>query len=293
MSFFKGVCKTGGWCDGQTFHPCGPGTYNSKTGSESSKACISCPPGYYCQNSGLSNYTTFPCPAGYYCPEATKYSREFPCPAGTYNPDTMATAQSPACRPCNATKYCVAGSNEPVICPPGYYCPESTRAGNQFACHAGTYSDVSGLKNFTECKNCPPGSYCPEGTSTEPAARPIPCPQGTYNPYWNIGFVLNCIPCTAGKFCPSAGQVNATDICYEGYYCPNGTVAGHQFPCPPGSYGNRPGLTAAEECLTCPIQKSCGWGTGLNNNNTWQVCRQGHYCPAGNQLTISQDYVLY
>lgn len=278
---FKGICQPGGWCDGQTFHPCGPGTYNSRNGSKSAQECINCPPGYYCQNSGLSDYSSYQCPAGYYCPEATKYSREFPCPAGTYNPDLNATAQSPACRVCPATKYCVMGSKEPVICAPGYYCPEGTHAANQFACHAGTYNDQTGLKNFTECKTCPAGYYCPEGTTTEPPIRPIPCPEGTYNPYPSIGFVLNCIPCTAGKFCPSAGQTNATDICYEGYYCPNGTVAGHQFPCPPGTYGDRPGMTVAEECLTCPAGKSCGWGIGLNNNNTWQVCRQGHYCPAG------------
>ena len=218
---------------------------------------------------------------GHYCPAATKYPFQFPCPSGTYNPKENQTALSQACLPCTSGNYCVAGSSKPIICPLGYYCPEGTGAVNQFACHAGTYNDELGLSNYTQCKSCPPGHYCPDGSAIEPAVRPIPCPPGTYNPDPNVGYLLNCIPCTAGRFCPRSGQINVTDDCYEGYYCPNGTLAGQQFPCPPGTYGDRTGLTVAEECLTCPQGNSCGWGTGLTNNNTWQVCRQGHFCPAG------------
>ena len=237
--------------------------------------------GHYCQESGTVDYQPFLCPDGHYCPTGTKFPNQFPCPAGTYNPIANQTSRSVACLPCPAGNYCVAGSSQPAICPPGYYCPIGTGARTQFACHAGFYNDQTGLKNYTECKPCPPGSYCPDGSLTEPTVTPIPCPSGTYNPEWQVGHLLNCIPCTAGYFCPQAGQTNATLYCYEGYYCPNGTVAGNQFPCPPGTYGDKAGLTLAEECLTCPPRRSCGWGTGLNNNNTWQVCRQGHFCPAG------------
>ena len=237
--------------------------------------------GYYCQESGTVDYQPFLCPDGHYCPTGTKFPNQFPCPAGTYNPIANQTSRSVACLPCPAGNYCVAGSSQPAICPPGYYCPIGTGARTQFACHAGFYNDETGLKNYTECKPCPPGSYCPDGSLTEPTVTPIPCPAGTYNPEWQVGHLLNCIPCTAGFFCPQAGQTNATLYCYEGYYCPNGTVAGNQFPCLPGTYGDKAGLTLAEECLTCPQGRSCGWGTGLNNNNTMQVCRQGHFCPAG------------
>ena len=100
-------------------------------------------------------------------------------------------------------------------------------------------------------------------------------PTGNIQSNWKVGFLLNCIPCTAGFFCPQSGQVNATEICYEGYYCPNGTIAGHQFPCPPGTFGDRPGLTLPHECLICPQGKICGWGTGINNNNTYTDCLPG------------------
>ena len=42
-------------------------------------------------------------------------------------------------------------------------------------CPAGTYTDVSGTKNVTDCKMCPAGYYCPEGTAT-----PIDCPRGSF-----------------------------------------------------------------------------------------------------------------
>lgn len=286
---FLDVCPEGGWCDGRTFFPCPPGTYNRFNGSQSQEACKACPMGYYCQDSGTISFDTFICPAGHYCPTGTKFPNQFPCPAGTYNPDVNQTARAAACLPCTPGNYCEAGSTQPTLCPPGYYCPSGTGSRTQFACHAGFYNDVFGLTNYTECKACPPGSYCPDGSLTEPTVTPIPCPPGTYNPEWKVGHLLNCIPCTAGYFCPEAGQVNATLFCYEGYYCPNGTVAGHQFPCPPGTYGDRAGLTVAEECLICPPGNSCGWGTGLNNNNTWQVCRQGHFCPAG---VLSSLYMI-
>lgn len=290
LFLFVDVCPEGGWCDGRTLFPCPPGTYNPHNGSQSDKACLPCPLGYYCQNSGTVDYRPFVCPQGHYCPLGTKFPNQFPCPAGTYNPNVNQTSRSLACLPCTTGNYCVAGSIQPTLCPPGYYCPAGTGARTQFACHAGTYNDVFGLKNYTECKACPPGSYCPDGSLTEPTVTPIPCPAGTYNPNWNVGFLLNCIPCTAGYFCPQAGQVNATDYCYEGYYCPNGTIAGHQFPCPPGTYGDRAGLTLPDECLICPQGKICGWGTGINNNNTWTDCRPGHYCPLG-ELCVNDGWL--
>ncbi|EDO40913.1 predicted protein, partial [Nematostella vectensis] len=161
------------------------------------------------------------------------------------------------------------------------------------------YSDVTGLSNYTECKSCPPGYYCPDGTSQEATITPLPCPIGTYNPEWNIGYKINCVRCTAGMFCPSAGQTNASHVCYEGYYCPNGTAAGDQFPCPPGTYGDRPGtpsptkfpcppgtytvrsdLYDAAQCTVCPERYYC---LGGEASPTAQ-CPPGYYCPNGTRV---------
>ena len=289
MCSHLGVCPSGGWCDGQTFFLCPRGKYNPSNNSGSPDVCKVCPPGYFCQNSGTVDYTPHVCPVGYYCPAATKYPQQFPCPAGTYNGNTTQTSQA-ACKPCPAREYCIAGSSKGTACPPGYYCPEGTSARNQFSCPAGTYNDVFGLMNYTECKTCPAGHYCPDGSSTEANIKPIACPPGTYYPFENVGHVLNCRPCTAGFYCPRAGQVNVTDACFEGYYCPNGTVSGSQFPCPSGSYGNGTDLTAAEQCSICPRGKSCGWATGIVNGNPWQPCQPGHFCPYGKSSL--QDHIF-
>ena len=47
-------------------------------------------------------------------------------------------------------------------CPPGYYCPNGTKAAYQFPCPLGTFSNVSGLSRVTECSPCPGGYYCDE-----------------------------------------------------------------------------------------------------------------------------------
>ena len=65
-----------------------------------------------------------------------------------------------------------------------------------------------------------------------------------------------------------------------GYYCPNGTIADDQYPCPPGSYSGRIDLTSADECDMCPQGYYCSWGTGnFSSANPPRPCEQGHYCP--------------
>ena len=62
------TCPTGHFCPVGTHrateHPCNPGTYNNNTGLDSAAQCQECPPGFYCQDSGLSE-PQGPCMAGY------------------------------------------------------------------------------------------------------------------------------------------------------------------------------------------------------------------------------------
>lgn len=53
------ICPSGHYCPAHSHAPtpCDPGTYNPDDGSEDINACLSCPPGKYCDVAGLSNYT--------------------------------------------------------------------------------------------------------------------------------------------------------------------------------------------------------------------------------------------
>ena len=81
------LCPQGYYCPkGTTFstkYPCPLGTYNNITGISNITECVSCTPGYYCDELGLIEpYKT--CNAGYYCPVGSKNQVE--CDKGYYCP---------------------------------------------------------------------------------------------------------------------------------------------------------------------------------------------------------------
>ena len=45
-------------------------------------------------------------------------------------------------------------------CPSGSYCPPGTTHGLEFLCPAGSFYNVTGAKDVTDCLPCTPGSYC-------------------------------------------------------------------------------------------------------------------------------------
>lgn len=65
--------------------------------------------------------------------------------------------------------------------------------------------------------------------------------------------------------------------CPAGHYWPRGTKQPTQFQCPPGTWSNRTGLTADEECAPCPTGWFCVSGAPVPSG----TCRAGHYCPEG------------
>jgi hypothetical protein len=69
--------------------------------------CIVCPPGYYCNGTGIGDYSIYACPPGFFCSGAD-FEAE-PCPEGTYRP-TPGGANISDCK----------------TCPPGNYCPRET-----------------------------------------------------------------------------------------------------------------------------------------------------------------------
>lgn len=52
------------------------------------------------------------------------------------------------------------GVESPTTCPPGSWCPSGTRFATEHLCPAGTFSNMTGLHNFTQCMPCSPGKFC-------------------------------------------------------------------------------------------------------------------------------------
>ena len=84
-------------------------------------------------------------------------------------------------------------------------------------CPIGTYSNLTGLANSSQCTPCDPGKYCPTPGLIEPYAD---CTAGHY--------------CEIGSIEPApVGQVYGYE-CIAGHYCEQGIAS--PTPCPKGTY---------------------------------------------------------
>lgn len=131
---------------------------------------------------------------------------------------------------------CPLDTVHPIIgdqCPEGHYCPFGTDF--PIGCPAGTYQDLTNQASCKPCQEgfycysntsdytsnvCPSGYYCPENT-TDPFE--FPCPPGTFNNVTGQQGVQGCLPCLAGSYCQGFGNSAPTDLCSQGWYCPNGS----------------------------------------------------------------------
>jgi len=79
---------------------------------------------------------------------------------------------------CPPGYYCPASSREPTECPKGTYNPMKNQKSVQSCkpCPAGTACNVEGVAEFARML-CPPGYYCLEGSWV-----PTACPIGTFRP---------------------------------------------------------------------------------------------------------------
>ncbi|XP_068098132.1 multiple epidermal growth factor-like domains protein 6 [Hyperolius riggenbachi] len=148
---------------------------------------------------------------------------------------------------------------------------------------------------------CPAKHFCPEGCS-----EPSPCPEGTYS---NSTGQSVCKICPTGHTCADGEVVQ----CPAGYYCPEELDA-DPIPCPPGTFSPTPGMTRAEDCLSCLPGMFCrGRGSsavsgpcqpgffctasslvphpaGTRNESFGGPCPVGHFCPAGTSLPSPCPY---
>ena len=290
------LCAIGYYCpEGTSFdwQPCPVGTFSNVSGLSTIEECSPCPPHYYCNETAatepsglcdaghfctLANFVSNPvndtakissclannfigaiCPVGHFCPLGS--ATPIACSAGTYS----STEGLSECLVCPLGYYCIEGSSDfsSQICPPGHYCPDGTMFDTQFQCPIGTFSNVSGLTNESQCETCSAGQYCNGTALTSPVGY---CSAGWY--------------CTGGANTPTPElEGEGGSFCSEGFFCPEGSVA--PIPCTNGSYCDRPFLESPSG--PCAAGYYCRIGskvpTPIGNDSIGDICPAGHYCP--------------
>eukprot|EP01022_Parablepharisma_sp_SALTPOND_P009167 TRINITY_DN1381_c0_g1_i1.p1 TRINITY_DN1381_c0_g1~~TRINITY_DN1381_c0_g1_i1.p1 ORF type:complete len:3672 (+),score=433.12 TRINITY_DN1381_c0_g1_i1:8055-19070(+) len=247
-------CPSGNYCPtGITgWTPCPIGTASKETKQKIVHECESCPAGYLCKTTGISDYSGHSCPKGNYCFERALSGIQ--CPYGTYNNKTGA----------KSTEDC-------DLCPAGYYCPELGQYNaTKYSCYEGQLCETGTVHPPV----CPGGYYCNNATGYQKALCPVNnyCPPNSSQP----------IPCSAGETCPAGSKYPIKCVAGQISKKTEDGVLVCQT-CPPGTYSVS-GLST--RCETCEPGFVCLGGT--NAKFPWSVkyhkgykCPQGAYCPAG------------
>ncbi len=188
---------------------CDAGTYENGDRT----ACVTCECGYYCtggthkaecglgkwSQAGATTGCTY-CGGINYCPFQTTCQEDVAnCPANTHSAQGSSSIDD--CKTDAGYYWLTASSEEPMICPAGYYCKANgsrTNPGdNKVACPAGTYNPDTGKSSEEACQPCPVGHYCPiTGISAAPK-----CPAGTYNPDTGKSSLDDCLNCPIDNYC--------------------------------------------------------------------------------------------
>ena len=294
-------CPGGHYCpEGTKFdmqYPCPSGTYNSFTGAHNISACEACPPGMYCEGSGLSSPTGV-CSPGYYCVSGSSSSTPIPILNGSLSLECSLTDIRAPGSICWPGTFCPVGSELPTACTRGMYCDGFGLDYPTGPCNAGYYCNGSASMPGPPDSICPPGHYCTNGSSV-----PMPCPRGTFSPTIGNPNVSYCQPCLPGYFCGGTGLDVPEGECLEGHYCPLGqeNSSPQEYTCPPGYYcpngsdlpmpcerGSYQASWRQLECQICPSGYFCDPTNSsgvvslpvLPGVIAPEVCPTGHYCPA-------------
>ena len=297
-------CPTGTYSEEQgassntTCTKCPLGKY---TPTQGSGKCIDCPPGSFCNETGLSIYGE--CTVGRYTDVKSRWNCD-DCPAGRYQNRTG----SAKCTECEAGTF----NNETgsvnitdcMVCEAGRYAPQKG-SGTCQLCGKDTFTDSAG-KN-TECTVCPNGettlgqgvdegdtgaTECVnDNAACSPGERKVAeqdgggcekCKMGYYSPSGN-----SCLPCQKGAYGVENGSTSCTS-CPPGRYGMHEAGAGLEDTCKECAKGMFVNIRGATACFDCPPGSACG-EKGLNMS---VVCVPGRYtdvksrwncndCPAG------------
>jgi hypothetical protein len=261
----SGVCTVGNYCPSGSKFPlsCPPGKYGDETGLS---VCKNCSAGSYCEK---GTGETTPCPKGSYCPAGSTSGTEFQCPRGKFNNATNSDSADD-CLNCLKGHYCgTEGLSEPTgPCTGGYFCNSGSKSRSPVSLQEG-----GGV--------CNPGYFCPEGSSSQ-----TPCTRGKYCP--SPGMTSPFDDCDAGFVCAEGAMSKnsgaSVERCPTGFYCPKGTVSA--LPCPRGKYNGQTQMKSLSDCEICPKGMYCA-AANLSTPNG--VCDAGYACDGGQNTSRPID----
>ena len=242
------ACPPGGYCPGFgiIMLPCGPGTYQTGYGFNSSGDCTLCGQGTYSTGEGALSPDT--CTG---------------CAAGSYQTGLGGTSAGSACRPCGPGSYgALQGQSACDLCPEG------------------TVLSSTGASSPSACTGCVAGSY-QTGRGMTSVSACTPCPAGTFQTALGMGNVSGCLLCRPGTFQPDRGQPfeQGCQLCAAGTVQPlrGGTRRDQCVPCAPGSYQPIPG-SEAQACPLCPAG-TYQTGRGIGPASACVSCPPGAFQP--------------
>ena len=265
----RSICTENNFCPANVIvpEPCAPGTYSQIKQASTDEYCINCPPGFYCDGTGIppiqcsdtsikcvggcedelcSNKIDSECDAGNYCENGYQY----PCAPGTFKNVTGAGV----CEKCQiGTAAMNAESTDCDSCADGFYCDEGSYNLRQHSCEI--------------------GSFCTDGVMTA-------CPTGETS---LSKMASVCEQCPPYYQCVNDGSGNNLKTqCHAGFYCQGG-IGENPTPCPVGTYGwdFQPGKSEASYCLPCKPGYLCDQQNMTETFMKSQLCPPGSYCPQG------------
>jgi hypothetical protein len=147
--------------------------------------------------------------------------------------------------------------------------------GVQMLCRPGQYS----LLNSEACTACAAGRFGSAAAATTSACSGL-CSAGQYS----LAAAVTCTLCPAGAFGQSVGlsSPTCTGTCVQGYACPAGSTNATALICPAGLYS----YAGAAVCAECP-PGTFGDSPGLSSALCSGACTAGYACPAGSTNTTA------
>mmetsp|Transcript_14181 Transcript_14181/g.30690 ORF Transcript_14181/g.30690 Transcript_14181/m.30690 type:complete len:1885 (-) Transcript_14181:36-5690(-) len=136
------------------------------------------------------------------------------------------------------------------------------------------------VKLYTEYTTfiCPVGHWCFRDLFT------YKCPAGRFGNTTNI-FSENCTGvCFDGFFCPEGSTSPTQEDCPVGFYCPAGCQ--DPIPCPAGRYGSSSRAVSSVCDGLCEKGYYCETGS---TSSRAKICPKGSYCPEG--TTYATEYL--
>ncbi|CAB1347527.1 unnamed protein product, partial [Coregonus sp. 'balchen'] len=220
---------------------CSPNSKDTgRSGGSTVDDCQPCPPGHYCNQTGLAE-PSGQCAAGYYCPGGQSTDR-------------------PSQHVCGVGHFCEEGSVRERACVPGSYQPSE----GQHQCEGEFPPVVRAVQGL--CVLGPPLNHPPQTTSQELHVL--------LDSTVLLGAPYHCPALKAHSGSQSAAPMSGVfgGVCNPGHYCESGSSV--PASCPAGTHHNDTGGKKRDDCKPCPD----GWFQDLEGQRECKPCPPGFHC---------------